>query len=56
MMMTAPSTISPEIDGAETIRLALIRPCNIPVAVISIATGMTSAAMNAARNLPSITN
>jgi cobalt-zinc-cadmium resistance protein CzcA len=35
---------------------ALMRPCSMPAAVISMASGITSAVMNAARKLPSIAN
>jgi hypothetical protein len=37
-------------------RLALIRPCHMPTAVISIAIGMTTAVMTAARKFPKSRN
>ena len=55
-MMTAPSTMSPKSRAPRLIRFALMRPASIPVAVIIMATGMTSAVMMAARMLPSARN
>ena len=55
-MITAPSTIRPKSSAPRLIRLALIRPWTMPVMVISIATGMTSAVTMAARMLPSSRN
>ena len=55
-MMTAPSTIRPKSSAPRLIRLALIRPCHMPMAVISMAIGMTSAVITAARKFPSSRN
>ena len=55
-MITAPSTISPKSSAPRLIRLALILPCSMPAAVISMVIGMTSAVMTAARKFPSSTN
>ena len=52
-MMTAPSTMRPKSSAPRLMRLALMLPCSMPMAVISIATGITSAVMSAARKLPS---
>ena len=41
--MTAPSTIRPKSSAPRLIRLALILPCSMPIAVISMVSGMTSA-------------
>ncbi len=46
----------PEIERPELIRFAEILASTIPLMVISIATGMTSAVMTAARMLPSSRN
>ena len=51
-MMTAPSTISPKSSAPRLIRFALSFASSIPVAVISMVTGMTNAVINAARKLP----
>ncbi len=56
VMMTAPSTIRPKSSAPRLIRLALMRPCHMPIAVISMAMGITSAVISAARKLPSSTN
>ncbi len=42
-MMMAPSTISPKSSAPRLMRLALILPSSMPMAVISIVMGMTSA-------------
>ena len=55
-MITAPSTISPKSSAPRLIRLALILPCSMPVAVISMVTGMTNAVISAARKFPSSRN
>ena len=55
-MMTAPSTISPKSIAPRLIRLPLIRPCNMPMAVSSIESGIASAVISAARKLPSSRN
>ena len=55
-MMMAPSTSRPKSSAPRLIRLALTRVCTIPVKVISIARGITSAVRMAARILPSIRN
>ena len=56
VMMTAPSTIRPKSSAPRLIRLALIWPCHMPIAVISMDSGMTSAVISAARKLPSSRN
>src|SRR5215831_1672852 len=53
-MMMAPSTISPKSSAPRLIKLALILPCSIPVAVMSMVIGITMAVIRAARKLPSI--
>ena len=55
-MMTAPSTMSPKSSAPRLIRLALMRPASMPVAVSIMAIGMTRAVMIAARMLPSARN
>ncbi|GJE71740.1 hypothetical protein CHKEEEPN_3287 [Methylorubrum podarium] len=55
-MMTAPSTMRPKSRAPRLIRLAEIFASTMPVMVISMATGMTSAVMMAARMLPSSRN
>ena len=55
-MITAPSTISPKSSAPRLIRLAEILACTMPVMVSSIATGMTSAVITAARKFPSSRN
>ena len=55
-MMTAPSTIRPKSSAPRLIRLPLILPCTMPMAVISIESGITSAVISAARKLPSSRN
>ncbi len=55
-MITAPSTISPKSRAPRLIRLAEIFASTMPVMVISMATGITSAVMIAARMLPSSRN
>ncbi len=52
-MMTAPSTMRPKSSAPRLIRLALILPCSMPAAVSSMAIGITSAVISAARKLPS---
>ena len=55
-MMTAPSTIRPKSIAPSDMRLPLTLFCTIPVAVMSMAKGMASAQMIAARTLPSISS
>ncbi len=51
-MMTAPSTMRPKSSAPRLIRLAEICASTMPVMVISMATGMTSAVITAARMFP----
>src|SRR3546814_2871598 len=52
-MMTAPSTIRPKSSSPRLIRLAETPPRNMPKLVIAMVIGITSAAISAARKLPS---
>jgi hypothetical protein len=55
-MMTAPSTISPKSSAPRLIRFAETPAFSMPMLVSSIVIGITSAAISAARKLPSSTN
>jgi len=52
-MITAPSTIRPKSIAPSDIRLPLTSLCTIPVAVISIDSGIASAQISAAFTFPS---
>ena len=55
-MITAPSTISPKSSAPRLIRLADTPSRSMPKPVSSIVTGITAAAISAARKLPSSRN
>ncbi len=55
-MITEPSAISPKSSAPRLMRLPLTSSSTMPVTAISIASGITEAAISAARRLPSSTS